>query len=196
MTIALPRRRRARQEGPENEGSTNIPPVLPVVTMTVQSDATLRVLVDGEPFGPSPFAPPWQRPSLAQVITAVMEQRHSPVRVVVHELDGTVYTDIVTAPLLDVPDPAAFPEHSPASAQDGAPAPDKTDSTHLLAVQNDGGFVPGEEVAVAVIVRHTAAGREGATRAQIEPSLLDLSPTHEVILLGRVSGTCVVDRVS
>jgi hypothetical protein len=26
----------------------------------------------------------------------------------------------------------------------------------------------------------------------IEPGLLDLSPTHEVILLGRVSGTCIV----
>jgi hypothetical protein len=164
--------------------------------MTVQPDSTLRVLVDGEPFGPSTFAPPWQRPSFAQIISSVIEQRHSPVRVVVHELDGTVYTDIVTAPLAHHPDPPALPEQSPTSAQDEALEPDKTDSTHLVAVENDGGFVPGEEVAVAVIVRHTAAGREGATRTQIEPGLLDLSPTHEVILLGRVSGTCVVDRVS
>ncbi|MGE3192539.1 MAG: hypothetical protein AB7L91_15265 [Dehalococcoidia bacterium] len=193
MTIALPRRRRAA----EHDGSTNLPPVLPVVTMTVQSDSTLRVLVDGEPFGPSTFAPPWQRPSFAQIISSVIEQRHSPVRVVVHELDGTVYTDIVTAPLSYRPDPPALPEEqSPASAQHEPLEPDKTDSTHLLAVEHDGGFVPGEEVAVAVIVRHTAAGREGATRTQIEPGLLDLSPTHEVILLGRVSGTCVVDRVS
>jgi hypothetical protein len=45
---------------------------------------------------------------------------------------------------------------------------------------------------VAVIVRHTGASSEGAARAQIELGLLDLSPTHEVILLGRVSGTCIV----
>ncbi|WP_100810635.1 MULTISPECIES: hypothetical protein [unclassified Microbacterium] len=195
MTIALPWRRRTSRET-DHEGSTNIPAVLPVVTMTVQSDATLRVLVDGEQFDPSTFAPPWQRSSFAQIISSVMKQRRSPVRVVMHELDGTVYTDIVTTPLRHVPDPPALPEQSPASAQDGTPAPGKTDSMHLLAVANDGGFVPGEEVAVAVIVRHTAASREGATRAQIEPRLLDLSPTHEVILLGRVSGTCVVDRVS
>ena len=192
MTIALPRRRRAA----EHEGSTNVPPVLPVVTMTVQSDSTLRVLVDGEPFRPSTFAPPWQRPSFAQIISSVIEQRHSAVRVVVHELDGTVYTDIVTAPQPYRPDPPALPELSPASAQDEALGPDKTDSTDLLAVEHDGGFVPGEEVAVAVIVRHTAAGREGATRTQIEPGLLDLSPTHEVILLGRISGTCVIGSVS
>jgi hypothetical protein len=195
MTIALPRRRRARRAA-EHESSTNVPPVLPVVTMTVQPDSTLRVLVDGEPFGPSTFAPPWQRPSFAQIISSVIEERHSPVRVVVHQLDGAVYTDIVTAPLAHRPDPPALPEQSPASAQDEALEPGKTDSTHLVAGENDGGFVPGEEVAVAVIVRHTAAGREGATRTQIEPGLLDLSPTHEVILLGRVSGTCVVDRVS
>ena len=45
---------------------------------------------------------------------------------------------------------------------------------------------------VAVIVRHTGADSEGTARAIVEPSLLDLSPTHEVILLGRVSGTCIV----
>ncbi|WP_298865209.1 hypothetical protein [uncultured Microbacterium sp.] len=164
--------------------------------MTVQSDATLRVVVDGEPFGPSTFAPPWQRRSFAHIISEVMEQRHSPVRVVVHELDGTVYTDIVTTPLHRVPDPSALPEQPPTSLQGGAPTPDKTDSTRHFALQNDGGFVPGEKVAVAVIVRHTEAGLDGATRAQIEPSLLDLSPTHEVILLGRVSGTWVVGHLS
>ncbi len=191
MTIALPWRRRASR-ATESEGWTDVPAVLPVVTMAVQSDATLLVLVDGEQFDPSTFAPPWQRTSFAQIISSVMKLRHSPVRVVVHELDGTVYTDIVTTPPRHVPDPPALPEQSPTSTQDATPATDKTDPMHLLAVGNDGGFVPGEEVAVAVIVRHTAAGREGATRAQIEPSLLDLSPTREVILLGRVSGTCVV----
>jgi hypothetical protein len=56
--------------------------------------------------------------------------------------------------------------------------------------------VPGEEVAVAVIVRHIEADREGAAQAAIEPGLLNLSPAREVILLGRVSGTCLVGHPS
>ena len=192
MTITLARRRRARRESAEQEVPANVPPVLPVVTMTVQPDATLRVVVDGEPFGQPTFAPPWQRHSFAQIISEVVEQRHSPVRVVVHELDGTVYTDIVTAPLRPASLDQSSPEQPPALAQDHASASDATELSHPLALQNGEGFVPGEEVAVAVIVRHTGAGCEGAARALIEPGLLDLSPTHEVILLGRVSGTCIV----
>ena len=65
MAITLARRRLARQESAEREVSANVPPVLPVVTMTVQPDATLRVAVDGEPFGAPTFAPPWHRPHAA-----------------------------------------------------------------------------------------------------------------------------------
>ena len=62
MSITLSRRRRARSESAEQEDSANVPPVLPVVTMTVQADATLRVVVDGKLFGPPTFAPPWRAP--------------------------------------------------------------------------------------------------------------------------------------
>lgn len=76
----ITRRRRARRENTEQECAASMPPVLPVVTMTVQADATLRVMVDGgEPFGPPTFAPPpWQRHSFAQIISEVVEQRDSP----------------------------------------------------------------------------------------------------------------------
>ena len=192
MSITLSRRRRARSASAEQEDSANVPPVLPVVTMTVQANATLRVVVDGEPFGPPTFAPPWQRHSFAQIIGEVIEQRRSPVRVVVHELDGTVYTDIETAPLHPAPLDQSPAELPPASVEHDDLAPDDAAPLHPLALQNAEGFAPGEEVAGAVIVRHTGAGREGAARALIEPGLLDLSPTYEVILLGRVSGTCIV----
>lgn len=191
MTISLARLRRAHQEHTVQEVSANVPPVLPVVTMTVQPDATLRVVVDGEPFGAPTFAPPWHRHSFAQIISEVVEQRHSPVRVVMHELDGNVYTDIVTAPLRPTFLGSSLPE-PPAPVEQTTPAPDATEPVHPLPFQNGEGFVPGEEVAVAVIVRHTGAGSEGTAQALIEPSLLDLSPTQEVILLGRVSGTCIV----
>lgn len=192
MTSIITRRRRVRRESTEQEPVANVPPVLPVVTMTVQPDATLRVVIDGEPLGPPTFAPPWQRHSFAQIINQVIEQHHSPVRVLVHELDGTDYTDIVTTPLRPASTGQSAPEQPPASTESGTPGPDATAPSHLLALQNDEGFVPGEEVAVAVIIRHTGAGAEGAAHALIEPGLLDLSPTHEIVLLGRVSGTCIV----
>lgn len=192
MASIITRRRRARREDTEQESAATVPPMLPVVTMTAQHDATLHVVVDGEPFGPPSFAPPWQRHSFAQIISEVVEQRHSPVRVVVHELDGTVYTDIVTAPLHPASLDQTPAELPPASAEHDGHAPGEAEPPHRLPLQNGEGFVPGEEVAVAVIVRHTGAGSEGTARALMEPGLLDLSPTHEVILLGRVSGTCIV----
>lgn len=188
MAITLTRRRHQ----PPKSKTADVPPVLPVVVMTVQPDATLHVVVDGGPFSPPSFAPPWQRQSVAQIIGEVIEQRRSPVRVVVHELDGTIYTDIVTAPLHPAPLDQSPAELPPASVEHDDLAPDDAAPLHPLALQNAEGFVPGEDVAVAVIVRHTGAGGEGAARALIEPGLLDLSPTHEVILLGRVSGTCIV----
>jgi len=196
MNIILTRRRRQRTEKNTNTEMADVPPVLPVVTITVQADATLRVVVDGELFGAPTFAPPWQRHSLAQIISEIVEQRHSPVRVVVHELDGTVYTDIVTAPLHAASRDPSVPEQAPTRLEGATPVPYASEPSHLLSLQDDEGFVPGEEVAVAVIVRHTGAGHEGTARALIEPSLLHLSPTQEVILLGRVSGTCVVGHPS
>ncbi len=196
MAITLMRRRRARRDVDKQDASPRIPPVLPVVTMTVQSDATVRVAVDGVPIGPPTFAPPWRRHSFAQIISEIVEQRHSPVRVVVHELDGTDYTDIVAAPLHAMPFELPASERAPAMNPAVEAEQEEGESPHLLAVQGDEGFVPGEEVAVAVIIRHTGAGAEGAARVLIEPALLDLSPTHEVILLGRVSGTCIVGHPS
>lgn len=98
----------------------------------------------------------------------------------------------MTAPLRPASLDQSPAELPPASVEHDDLAPDDAAPPNPLAIQNGEGFVPGEEVAVAVIVRHTGAGRGGAARALIEPGLLDLSPTHEVILLGRVSGTCVV----
>ena len=55
--------------------------------------------------------------------------------------------------------------------------------------------MPGEDVAVATIVSQTDAIGTGEARALID---LDDLPdgTHEVILLGRISGTLAVRRLA
>lgn len=64
-----------------------------------------------------------------------------------------------------------------------------------LAEVTAGGFVPGEDVAVATIVCHTDATGTGEARTLID---LDDLPdgTHEVILFGRISGTLAVRRLT
>ncbi len=189
MSSILTRRRKPRTSSETEAAPPTVPVVLPIITITVQPDATLSVAVDGQPLDSPAFAPRWQRHSFAQVISQVIEQRHSPVRVVINEQDGNVYTDIVTQPILGTL--AAEPGEVPAPV---TAEPSAGISAHLLAVHGDEGFVPGEQVAVAVIIRHTGAQSEGSARSLIEPGILDLSPTREVILLGRVSGTCIVGQ--
>ena len=70
------------------------------------------------------------------VLDRLTDQRRSPVRVEVREADGTVFTDIITpSRRRAVPEPPGRP---------AAPAP--------LPVLYGDGFVPGEDIAVAVIV--------------------------------------------
>ena len=56
------------------------------------------------------------------------------------------------------------------------------------------GFVPGEDVAVALILRHSSAGPTGTARALIERGENPVI-TGEVILLGRISSTTSVQRI-
>jgi hypothetical protein len=54
------------------------------------------------------------------------------------------------------------------------------------------GFIPGEEVAVALIVRHTKASADGSARALLQPGICQVSAAGEVVVVGRTSGTCVI----
>lgn len=64
-------------------------------------------------------------------------------------------------------------------------------------VEGDG-FVPGEDVAVAIITGHTDAAHTGTARALIDPAspLPEQTTAHvEVLLLGRISGATVIRRL-
>jgi flagellar basal body rod protein FlgF len=66
-----------------------------------------------------------------------------------------------------------------------------------LAIEGEG-FVPGEDVAVAVITGHTDAAHTGTTRALIDPAGVGVDHAGgviEVILFGRVSGTTNIRRL-
>lgn len=177
--------------------ASHMPPVLPVIAMTIGADGTMTVTLDGTEFEPPRFGPPWVRSSFATVIDSVLEERGSPVRVLVYEADGAVFTDIVTRPLQRTLDPTAEPPLRGGRSDDPTPRDDVLiEASPLIkpprVVFGEDGFIPGEDVAVAVIVRHTKASADGSARALLEPGLSEVSASGEVVLVGRVSGTCVI----
>jgi hypothetical protein len=180
-----------------------VPAILPVITMTTSANGTMTVAVDGTPFEPPRFGPPWARASFAEIIDTVLHAHGSPVRVVVHEADGTIFTDLITRPLQGSVAPSATPQvwdgGSSAPAEPLPPAA-LIDATPLIqpphVVYGEEGFLPGEEVALAIIVRHIKASADGSARALLEPGLCRVTAEGEIVLVGRISGTCVFGIVT
>lgn len=159
-----------------------VPVVLPLVVITITGDGRMMVTVDGVPFEPEPFAPPWLREDFAVVLDQLTELRRSPVRVEVREADGSTFTDIITPTRRrrTEPEPAPAPEPRAGSAL-----------PELVALHGEG-FVPGEDVAIAVVIAHSDAAPDGTMRGLLTADQLAVSPTREVILLGRVSGKLTI----
>ena len=172
-----------------NEDDATAPVELPHVLVTVAADGTLTATVDGTPFA-SPDAGDWTRATFGPLMDAITNDRTIAVRVEVRENDGSVFTDILRT---RKPRRAVAPSETP--------APETRRSRHArrvprLAEVTAGGFVPGEDVAVATIVSHTDATGTGEARTLIDLDDLPAGTSHEVILFGRISGTLVVRRLT
>ena len=172
-----------------NDDEQPVPVELPHVLVTVAADGTLTATVDGTPF-PAPGETVWMRATFGPLMDAITRDRTVAVRVEVRECDGSVFTDIIRP---RTPRRAmALPEK---------PVPETRRSRHarrvprLMEVTADG-FVPGKDVAVAVIVSQTDATGTGAARVLIDLDTLPDAAGQEVILLGRVSGTFAVRRLT
>ena len=161
-----------------------VPVSIPLVVLDVREDGTVTVTVDGKRLDPDPFAPPWRRSSFGQIIDRATNDRTTPARVEVREADGTTVTDIVAARRR-----RSRPEPEPEPAAQAGP---------VFHTVEGKGFVPGEDVAVAVVTGHTDAAHSGTARALIDPAGNGADRTDEVIeviLFGRVSGTTIIRRV-
>ena len=183
MNLTSPRRSHP------NDDEQPVPVELPHVLVIVAADGTLTATVDGTPF-PAPGETVWTRTTFGPLMDAITKDRTVAVRVEVRECDGSVFTDIIRprTPRRAV----ALPEK---------PVPETRRSRHARRVPRlmevtAGGFVPGEDVAVAVIVSHTDAAGTGAARALIDLDTLPYDAGQEVILLGRISGTFAVRRLT
>ncbi|KAA6431369.1 hypothetical protein FQ330_11485 [Agrococcus sediminis] len=162
----------------------SVPVSIPLVVLDVREDGTVAVTVDGSPLHPDPFAPPWRRSSFGQIIDRATDDRTTPARVEVREADGTTFTDIIAAQRRRAPQPPPESE-------------EPTSRPVFHAVEGDG-FVPGEDVAVAVVTGHTDASGTGTARALIDPARLAPDAAGgvvEVVLFGRISGLTIFRRL-
>lgn len=176
----MTRPRYKRTTGEPEHRDEAVPVVLPHVVMDIASDGRMTVTLDGAPYEPEPFAPAWRREDFARVLDQLTDQRRSPVRVEVREADGTMFTDIITPSARRRPHPALAPE-----------SPARQAMPELVTLHGEG-FVPGEDVAVAVVIAHGDAAPDGTMRALLTAEQAASSPTREAILLGRVSGTLTI----
>ncbi|GAA2829401.1 hypothetical protein FB468_2783 [Leucobacter komagatae] len=164
-------------------------PSVVMVRIVVAEDGALTVTVDGAPFLPPEFCPPWRRGSFPAIVDAIREQTGCTIRVDVVETDGRTMTDFYT------PRPRRTPPPSEVAAQSVEQVPQSAEPMPVVPrlVQFAGsGMVPGEDVAVAIVIAHTETGPDGIARALIDSRYLDHAPTGEVILLGRISATVCI----
>ena len=183
MNLTSPRR------SDPNDDESMAPVELPHALVLVAVDGTLTATVDGRPF-PAPGETAWTRTTFGPLMDAITKDRTVAVRVEVRECDGSVFTDIIR--------PRA-PRRAVALLE--KPVPETRRSRHARRVPRlmevtAGGFVSGEDVAAAVIVSHTDATGTGEARALIDLDTIPDAAGQEVILLGRISGTFTVRRLT
>ncbi|CUR54288.1 hypothetical protein [Nocardioides sp.] len=150
-----------------------VPVTLPLVEVHVDTDGVLSILINREPYVTDR---PLMRDDLRQALTRIADDLQSPVKVEIHEQGETVFTDIVI----------------PGVQPDEAPLPNPEFPTILSPGEVAGdGFLPDEDVAVAVVVAHQVASPDGTARLRLPTALLAGRPGI-VVLLGRTSGAIAV----
>lgn len=155
----------------DDRTTMRVPIVMPLVEVTIDKEGFLAVLLDREPYSADGAL---QRDDLKQVLDDIAADLGTPIRVEVHEMDDSTFTDIVTP---DRPkQPAVRPVRRVAAS---------------IGEVTGNGFLPNEDVAVAVVVAHQVASTDGTARLRLPPALLEAHPGL-VILMGQKSGAVMV----
>lgn len=159
----------------------------PLASIRVDEGGLMRVTHDGRNFPPPNGGTEWSRAQFGELLDALSDHRTRTIRVEVREHDGSLFTDIIHATRpehtdVDFPTPVATrrARHSP--------------SHHLFEVRGSG-FIPGEDITVALSISSPEASADGTARAVIDLSQL-VAHRSEVLLIGRVSGVIISEFVS
>jgi hypothetical protein len=158
----------------DDRPALRVPVVMPLVEATVDTDGYLAVALDREPYSADQTL---QRHDLQRLVNGIASDLETPVRVEVHEADGSTFTDIVT------------PERRAAD-----PSTKQVQRTVLASAFgiSGGGFTAGEQVEICVVVARRIADDEGTAQLRLPPAVLAGHPN--VVLIGRTSGAVAVSQ--
>lgn len=165
-------------------GTPRSPSALPLAVITVNERGIMTVSYDGRDFPPPTTDASWSRARFGDLLDAISDHRTHTVRVEVHEFDGSVFTDIVHAVRREQ---AIADVQSPSTIRRARHRP-----THHLIEVTGSGFVPGEDVTVALSVSNAEGSADGSARAVIDLSRL-MDHRSEILLIGRVSGVIITE---
>jgi hypothetical protein len=154
-----------------DRSTLRVPVVMPLVEVAVDKDGYLTVTLDREPYSADGAL---QRDDLRGLLDAIAADLGTPVRVEVHEHDGSTFTDFVTPKRRAEPTPAAHRALASAFGICG------------------GGFTAGEQVEVCVVVARRVADDDGTAQLRLPPALLADHPN--VVLVGRTSGAVALSE--
>jgi hypothetical protein len=163
------------------------PPVdLPLARINVDERGVMRVIYNGRDFPPPTPDASWKRALFGDLLDAISDHRTHTVRVEVHEFDGSVFTDILYA---------ARREQAIADVQSlSTTRRARHRPTPQLIEVTGSGFIPGEDVTVAMSLSSAEGSAGGSARAVIDVSQL-VDHRSEILLIGRVSGVIVTERL-
>lgn len=170
------RARRPAEPAQEPERAV-VPAVLPQILLEAVSAETLIVTVNGDKLAATPI----RRDAISKTVTELVARFNAPTRVEVREMDGSIHADILTPPAPR--SPFAPPDDKGAVVQ-----------VPSLLEFTASGFIAGEDVALALILRHASADPDGNVRAILDRGELP-ALTGEVVLIGRISGTISVQPI-
>lgn len=154
----------------DHDPAPRVPVVIPLVEVHIDEAGALSVRLDREPYSPDSDL---DRSDLQGVLAGIATDLGTPIRVEVREADCSTFTDIVT------------PERPRARLVELAPP------VHAPGEISGGGFLPEEDIAIAVVVAHQPAAADGSARLRLPAALLEAHPGL-VVLLGKQSGTVTV----
>ena len=176
-----------------NSSAPSHPPApvsLPFAIVTVGEVGKVHATLDGAEFFPPGARNSWTRAQFGELLDALTMGRTRTIRVEVRESDGTVFTDIIKA--AEVSRQNMAPRHVPQGAPDSS-RPRRVDPPHLWEISGSG-FIPGEDITVAIAVTAAEGDTAGVAHAVIDRSQL-MGHATLVLLVGHISGRIVTERL-
>ncbi|MCO6671936.1 hypothetical protein [Cutibacterium avidum] len=159
------------------------PVSLPLAIITVDTYGVLTVSLDGADYPPPSPTAPWTKGRFGELLDVLTADRTRTIRVEIHEVDGSTFTDIIRAARTPHPD-----------STDESPAPRRARHRHAPeTIEVTGaGFQPGEDVTIA-LVRSTAEATAAGT-VRVTLNLGELPTDGAVVLLVGASSARVMTR--